>query len=306
MSRMHLEQTRARTAFPHTLAPHDLGQYHVPFDELTGRSDVEAELAHWMVRRGRVALIGSTGSGKSSALAWVTESSVADSITLLRIPVALAEDETVQSTGGFARHIVRHTLRAAHLTAAQEVDLRSGAADAVQRGPVERRSSARAGVNLGVLNGELAQEIARTSGEFEEQVLSGEVVQALQRLIELMRDQGGEPFLLFDDTDTWISRPNDAAPAALAEGFFGRNVRMLTSELDCGFVVAVHPTYLPLPTYQRIAQRLESIRIPQLAHPDRDLTRILDRRLRVAGVEATVDDVFQPEAIRSSGVSTSP
>jgi hypothetical protein len=65
MSRAHLEQLRATNALPHTLQYEELVPYYVPFDELTAGSSVESELGHWLPRRGPVALVGASGSGKS-------------------------------------------------------------------------------------------------------------------------------------------------------------------------------------------------------------------------------------------------
>lgn len=72
---------------------------------------------------------------------------------------------------------------------------------------------------------------------------------------------------------------------------------MLASEIDCGFVVAVHTTYLDLPAYREIAPRLERIRVPELGRPEADLARILTRRFEVAGLEIALEDVFEPDAL---------
>ncbi|MGH2782623.1 MAG: hypothetical protein ACRDLA_14680, partial [Thermoleophilaceae bacterium] len=150
---------------------------------------------------------------------------------------------------------------------------------------------------LGVLSGELAREISQSGAEFDEQIRAGEVVEGLQRLVEVFRARDAAPLLVLDDTDTWIARPHDEHPARLAEAFFARNVRMLAGEIDCGFVVAVHTTYLDLPSYQEVASRLERIRVPQLGRPDTDLARNLIRRLEVAELDIVLDDIFEPEAL---------
>jgi len=45
MTRANLQSLRKNTALPHTLNYDQLARYHVPFDELTGETTVEAELA---------------------------------------------------------------------------------------------------------------------------------------------------------------------------------------------------------------------------------------------------------------------
>lgn len=297
MTRAQLEQLRAANALPHTLRYDQLAPYHVPFDELASSTAVEGELSHWIARRGRVALIGASGSGKSSALAWALAHKAPDNLIALRIPIALADDETVETTEGFARHVIRRVIAAARLGDAETGELRARAADSVRHRTGERRRSRRLGLHAGVLSGDLARELTQSGAEFDEQIRAGEVVEGLQRLVELFRARDADPLLVLDDTDTWIARPHDEHPARLAEAFFARNVRMLASEIDCGFVVAVHTTYLDLPAYQEIAPRLERIRISRLGRPDSDLARILIRRLEVAELGVALNDVFEPEAL---------
>lgn len=301
MTRAQLRELRAASALPHTLRYDQLAPYHVSFDELSGTATVESELAHWLARRGRVALIGGSGSGKSSALAWALANHAPEHLVPLRIPVALADDDTVQSTAGFARHVIRRVVAAARLQESEAGELRARAADTVRSRTDEQRRTRRAGVHAGVISGEVARDLARAGTEFEEQIGAGEVVEGLQRMVELFRARDTEPVLLLEDTDTWIARPHDQLPAQLAEAFFTRNVRMLASELDCAFVVAVHTTYLDLPAYRQVADRLEAIRIPALPRARADLIRILTRRLEVAGLDFGIDEVFESEALTVLG-----
>jgi hypothetical protein len=297
VTRAQLESLRAANALPHTLRYDQLAPYHVPFDELCGGTAVEGELAHWLAHRGRVALIGPSGSGKSSALAWVLAHQTPENLAVLRIPVALADDDTVKTTTGFARHLIRRVIATARLGNSETGNLRNRAADTIRRGSGERRRSRSFGLNAWVLKGELARELTRSADEFEEQIGAGEVVEGLQRLVELFRARDTDPVLVLDDTDTWIARPHDQQPAQLADSFFARNVRMLASEIDCGFILAVHTTYLDLPAYREVAPRLERIRVPQLDQPEADLARILTHRLEVAGLDIPLDQVFEPAAL---------
>ncbi len=297
MMRTQLESLRAANALPHTLRYDQLAPYHVPFDELCGGRAVEGELAHWLTHSGRVALIGPSGSGKSSALAWALAHHAPENLTALRIPVALADDDTVKTTAGFARHLIRRVIATARLNDSETDNLRDHTAETVRRSRTEQRRSHSLGVNVWVLKGALARELTRSGDEFEEQIGAGEVVEGLQRLVELFRAREVEPMLVLDDTDTWIARPHDRQPARLAEAFFARNVRMLANEIDCGFILAVHTTYLDLPAYREIAPRLERIRVPQLGRPEADLARILTHRLQVAGLDIPLGQVFEPAAL---------
>ena len=297
MTRAKLEQLRAKNALPHTLRYDQLAPYHVPFDTLTGNTKVEGELAHRLPLRGRVALIGASGSGKSSALAWALANHAPENLAALRIPIALADDETVQSTEGFARHVLRRIIATARLEQGETSELRNRAADTVRRRGSERRGARRVGIRAGVFSGDLTRELSQSSDEFEEQIRAGEVVEGLQRLIDLFRAREAEPLLVLEDTDTWIARPHDQLPAQLADAFFARNVRMLASEIDCGFILAVHTSYLDLPSYQELAPRLERIHVPPLAHPETGLDRILTRRLQLAELDLTPKDIFEPAAL---------
>jgi hypothetical protein len=297
MTRSQLESLRAANALPHTLRYDQLAPYHVPFDELRGGSAVEGELAHWLAHRGRVALIGSSGSGKSSALAWVLAHRTPENLAVLRIPIALADDDAVKTTTGFARHLIRRVIATARLGDGETSNLRNRAADTIRRSGDGRRRSHSFGLNVWMLKGELARELTRSGDEFEEQIGAGEVVEGLQRLVELFRARDTDPVLVLDDTDTWIARPHDRQPAQLADAFFARNVRMLASEIDCGFILAVHTSYLDLPAYREIAPRLECIRVPQLGRPATDLARILTHRLEAAGLDIPLDQIFEPAAL---------
>jgi hypothetical protein len=297
VTRSQLKLVHAANALPHTPRYGELAPYHVPFDELTGTRAVEGELARWIGLRGRIALIGASGSGKSSALAWVLARTAPPRLLPLRVPVALADDETVQTSGGFARHLVRRVLAAARLEGPGADDLRARSANTVRRRARGQQRSRRVGFNLGVVTGELAQELVRAGDELEEQVMAGEVVEGLQRLIRLFRARGVEPLLVLEDTDTWLARPHDRQPAELAELFFNRNVRMLANEIDCGFVVAVHTSYLELAAYREIAPRLERVRVPGLVDPEGGLARIIGRRLEVARTDIEVEQLFEPAAL---------
>jgi hypothetical protein len=51
----------------------DLARYHVPFDVLVGGTDIERRLRRSLEHGGRVAVIGRSGAGKSSVLAWTLQ-----------------------------------------------------------------------------------------------------------------------------------------------------------------------------------------------------------------------------------------
>lgn len=78
----------------------------------------------------------------------------------------------------------------------------------------------------------------------------------------------------------------------------GWRIQVLAKELDCGFVVAVHNHYLELEGYGDSQPLLSTeIHIPRFAQPDDAIGRILERRIELAEVSASLDELFEPEAI---------
>jgi hypothetical protein len=63
-------------------------------------------------------------------------------------------------------------------------------------------------------------------------------------------------------------------------------------------VVAVHGHYLELEGYRDSQPLLSTeIHIPRFAHPDDAIGRILERRIELAEVSASLDELFDSEAI---------
>jgi len=290
-----------------TLTFEQLEAYHVPFDELTGQKGVERELEYWASRRGRVALIGDSGAGKSSVMASVLgafSESVPGNLVPTRIPVELSGAAAITEVGPFGRHVVRHILN----WAAPEA-LGPGEREELERrlSDLERRSGRRrrAGFSLGTsrllpVDANLSADLTGAAADFEHQLGNGDVVLALKRLVSLFRARELEPFFIFDDTDAWLQLPGqEDAASELATGFFGSNVRMLSKEVDCGFVLAVHRSYLALPAYQAVADSLETVSLPALPDPPAALTAILQRRIDVDELEIAVEDAFAEDAIHT-------
>lgn len=293
--------------FAQTLPFEQLQAYHVPFDDLTGEAAVENRLDYWSTRSGRVALVGESGTGKSSVMAAVLGAlspTVPDHLVPVRIPVELAEAEAVTEFGAFGRHLVHHILSAAAsdtLGTREQEELENRLADLERRSGRRRRG----GFSLGTgrllpVDLSLSADLSGAGVDLDRQVRNGEVAVALTRLVALFRARGLEPFLIFDDTDAWLQLPGQEDEARrLATGFFANNVRTLSREVDCGFALAVHRSYLELPAYQVIADSLEHIELPVLADPRSAITAMIERRIEVDELGIDVADVFDEGALEA-------
>jgi hypothetical protein len=295
--RSHLSTVHNLHAFRHSLVYAELELYHVEFDQLTSTDSVEGQLRHWMTRGGKVALIARSGAGKSSTLASVfgAFADVPDDLAPLRIPVALAAEDVVSEAGAFARHVVRQVAHSAQeLTPTERAEIERLTMNA-QSPERQRRRGFVLGANLHLVHAALAHDLTETEPSLTFELDAGQAAGALIRLVETFRAHGVEPFFIFDDTDSWANRPD----GNLVASFFDSNIRMLTSELDCGFVIAVHESYLRVPAYRALADRLEPVQLPHFADPVVALRTILQKRLDVTGLSCAVEDVMSADALNA-------
>jgi hypothetical protein len=305
MSQKALAILRQGNALAQTLTFEELEAYHVPFDDLTGALSVEHQVEYWATCRGRIALIGDSGAGKSSVLASVfgaLNESLPEGLVPTRIPVGIAGEATIVDVGGFGRHLVKHILTWAAPEALSD-DERKGVNDQLAQMETRTGKRRRAGFSLGTgsllpVDAKLSADLTGAASDFEAALDNGDVVRAIKRLVALFRARNLEPFLVFDDTDAWLQLPGqEEAAEKLATGFFGKNVRMLSREIDCGFALAVHRSYLDLPAYQQVAESLEAIEIPIFADADAAIRAILQRRIDVDKLGIRVEEAFDNSAI---------
>lgn len=91
-----LEELRDRYVFESSPTRHDLGALHVPFDDLVGDHRTEHRLDGAVRRQERAALIGPSGSGKSSVLARVLGSDI-EGVAQLIVPLAALPATTIDT-----------------------------------------------------------------------------------------------------------------------------------------------------------------------------------------------------------------
>lgn len=90
----------------------DLGVYHVPFTELAGDGHVEQTLGDGCRRYERIAIVGDSGTGKSSLTASVL-GPLAEGVAPVVVPVAIEPNETVREPRAMFAHVAAVIARVA-------------------------------------------------------------------------------------------------------------------------------------------------------------------------------------------------
>ena len=131
-------------AFDHAPLRRDLGTYHVPFGELIPGENPEAALAGVAKRGERAAVVGRSGSGKSSLIEYVLSPSTSG-IAPVSVPIFAESYEVITKVQAVAGLIIQ--------TLADRADLGDEErADALKAASPKRTVSTRRGVtglNLG-------------------------------------------------------------------------------------------------------------------------------------------------------------
>lgn len=282
MSRADLVALYDSHAFDPAPRLDQLYRYHVPFDRLLGTPCCEEPLGRALRRGEQLALVGDSGSGKSSIIAHVLGPLV-EGVAPLPIPVAVEGPEVARDPVEFAGHLIR--------TVARYVQLAHPAEASAARALVERSGGTtphhhrgrRISGSIGWLAArlELASELQSVTKGLPRP--SSEVFDHARSILDLISAHGLQPVLVFDDTDKWFGAAFDNTDELL-DGFFGRIVRLLSEELSAPAVLAVHRGYLTHPAYQQALGFVETaIRIPRV--PDADgLADILAQRAAEHGV----------------------
>lgn len=303
MSYQGLLEVEASSAFEPTRRFEDLAFYHVAFDELNGDERTEFTLRRLVGNRGRVAVLGPSGSGKSSVIASVfgpLSMELPENFIPLRIPVAAEVDEVVTEPGALARHVVRYVTRWASRERFSEPEqqvFERGVAEVRRRAGTRRTREYHVGLPFWLANVEFARQVQSTGDDFETRTSGADAIEHLKEMVSLFDSHGFFPIFVFDDSDTWLRIPGFDR-ANIATAFFMKNVRMMCKEVAAGLVFAVHTDYLELDGYKEAAQMLSAeIPIPRFSNPRLAVEKILQDRLVVAEVSGETSDVIDDAAI---------
>ncbi len=279
-------------AFDPTVRFEELGYLHVPFDSMHGKTTVESRISAAMHRGDRVALIGTTGNGKSSTASYVV-SPMNEALIAFRIGVTVEDPDLLTNPGRFAQHVVRRIARdAKEVSEPQRIQLQL---DVAETHSVRAERSRRTGAKINAKVFELSGELQTVASSVDQPTSSHEFIEALDHALDLVRTTGAVPVLVIDDSDTWLEVEGGEL-AATRRSFFGPIMRML-AERDCGLLVAVDERYLDSVDYKpaRNGSLPDEIHVPRLRSAD-DLELLLAHR--VTQVEGSkVADVFNESVI---------
>ncbi len=173
--------------FDPPVAFRDLATYHLDFASLADTTP-EADLRERAERQsGCCAVVGGSGSGKSSLIAAVAATL---SSTRFLVRVQGVSDEAALSREGFALHIARETLRALESPLAGRPR---------QRQP--RRKTAGAGP---AIPAEFKAQVSASAREVIEERDTVSVAQAIEQLVDVSADLGRRILLVVEDTDVFM------------------------------------------------------------------------------------------------------
>jgi hypothetical protein len=298
MSRESLAKLQEAHAFNPAPLRGELHELHVPFDEMTGGHGCEQSLTDALRRGQRVALVGISGSGKSSITQNVLGPLV-EGLAPLPITVAIERPEIAQDPAEFAGHLVQlveqWVVNALPKQAGRgrEITTPHGSPGRVSR---QRFSVAPQWLSAKV---ELAYELQQASAQTP--LTSSQRMDQARQLLDLIRSEGLQPVLVLDDTDKWLNTTWQPDAAMVRAAFFGRVVRVLAEELATAAVLAVHPAYLEDDEYRSAAVFLDTTihvpKIPGAAAVGQILGRRAGLALDLADEQSALGQAIDPTAL---------
>lgn len=292
-----LQEAHAFDPFP---VRDDLGIYHVPFSQLAGDGHIEQALGDGCRRYERVAIVGDSGTGKSSLTASML-GPLAEGVAPVVVPVAIEPNETVSEPRAMFAHIAAVIARvAADAAALSSTEREQALARLTSQRPVGRVGGRSLRLGGGWMGANVSTELAKQAGPPQAIDRSAaETLEVVEQMLATVHGEGLVPVLVFDDTDRWLSG-SFRDQGDLARSFFGRVLPALAG-LHCSVVVAVHRRYLADDVLRANIERvLETvIELPSLRDPDA-VGAVLQSRLHAHRSDddaGTLADLIAADAI---------
>ncbi len=272
---------------------------HVPFDDLFSTNAIEGRVRDSAKHGGRVAVIGRSGTGKTSL---VHHAIYAPGLAPIWMHVAVEKPELIIEPIGFGRLLLSAIVdNAKRYLSAGDVDQSLAmAGDRYQRSGTKRTKKGGGGVTYGFGKLDAAKEVMTAAPDISLGVTAAMVATVLHELFEIIRSNGDVPVVVVDDSDRFLQvvaqEPNQA-PDLFSP--FVTKVMPWLADFDCAKVVAVHPSYVDGQVWVKARQDGlcgTEIRVPILAGEEQ-LEAILDRRLDAFGIAAGLKDLFAEESL---------
>ena len=222
MSAEHLAALQEAHAFDPFPVREDLGLYHVPFSELVGSTHIEATLLDACRRFERIAVIGDSGTGKSSLTANVL-GPLAEGVAPVLVPVVVEPSDTVTEPGSMFAQIAAVIARFATDAAAISAEQRDDAlARLTAQRPVGRVGTRNLRLGAGWMGASVGADLSRQAGPAQSIGRSAsEMLEVVHQMLATIHNDGLIPVLVFDDTDRWLSGSAFADHEALARSSSG-------------------------------------------------------------------------------------
>ncbi len=237
-----LNRLQEAHAFDHAPLRRDLGVYHVPFYELIPGENPETILAGVARRGERAAVVGQSGSGKSSLIEHVL-GPLTSGIAPIAVPIFAEPYKVVTNVQAVAGLIIQTLADRADLGDQERAEALEGAS---AKRTISRRRRI-TGLNMGGswMGVGLQVEVKRQVPSSTELPRTAQAtLEVLEQLLTAIQKDGYTPVLVFDDTDRWFRTVGGAiSHHGLALAFFGTVLPELR-QLSTGMVVAAHNTYM--------------------------------------------------------------
>ena len=271
-----------------------LGNDHVPFDELTGSVRFEAVARRELLGGDSVcvAVLGPSGAGKSSLIAWVC-SELPDSHVALRVPVAGTDDPgDVSAVAKLTLSVALHAVEMEHQ---QRDALTQARADQVN---IDRPTRLGLGGKLG--GGPIPAEVNVQVGTLRTQLqtgqLAGDRLAGLDRFIDILVAQDRTPIFVLEDTEAAIGISQGNA----VERFISGPLAAFMQEVDAPLIVAIQDHLIAdSHAFKRLAPSM--VRIPLgrglSGHVDLGISAILAQRISDHGLDFALPDVVAEGAL---------
>jgi hypothetical protein len=287
MSRERIVEIAETGVFRPRSRPWELHELHVPFDALSETEDYEQKAVNNLIQGTCVAVIGESGTGKSSVIAWLC-SQLPDSHLALRIPITGVEDPG--SVGEIARLALSIVLDGIAFDSRDERELEEARADSrtTTRLPVGFNAK----LGGGAIPAEVGINAASLQEEFDQDRLEGEHLLALNgRLIPILEEGGITPVFVFEDTEATVGAEEGHESA---EAFFAGPLSAFVDQVDAPTIVAVQTHLIDdSRAFGRLAPSLQRLTIPLLENRARAVVdSILARRLEPATLDDALASVF--------------